>query len=67
MNIMYIKGFYKRQVVVFDFAVRLFTVADKIHFVDGDDNMSDTQQRHDKAVTFRLGLHAVAGVDQNHR
>lgn len=38
---------------------------DEVHLVDGDDHVSDTEERDDEAVSFGLGEDAVAGIDED--
>jgi hypothetical protein len=42
-------------------------VADQIHLVHGEDQRLDTDQRGQRRVPPRLGSHAFARIDQNHR
>ena len=53
--------------LVHDALVDRFVVVDQIHFVDGDDDMRNAQQRGDKGVPLGLRLHTFTGIDQNDR
>nr|GFC87152.1 hypothetical protein [Tanacetum cinerariifolium] len=57
----------KRQVIGLDLLEDLLVEAIEVHLVNGDHDMLDAQQRRDVAVTTGLGLHAVAGIDQDDR
>ena len=47
--------------------VGLLGVVDQVHLVDGDDDASNADQRHQIAVAPRLRQHALSAVDQDHR
>ena len=57
----------KFQVIGLDLLEHRLIEAFEVHLVDGDNDVLDAQQRGDKAVTLGLGLHTVAGVDQDDR
>ncbi len=62
-----VDGFGKLQVVGLDRLEHLLVEALEVHLVDRDDDVLDAQQRGDVAVPAGLGLHAVAGIDQDDR
>ena len=52
--------------IVRDYLVEtLLAVIDKIHLVHGDDDISYTQQTHQKRVAPRLGQHPFPGIYQD--
>ena len=57
----------KRPIVCGDAVEHAFRIVAQIHFVDGDDNVANTEQRHDETVSTGLRQHAIARIDQNHR
>ncbi len=56
----------KVAVVAADLVKRFLAVADQVHFVDRDDDVSNPQEGDDKAMAFGLGENTVAGIDQDH-
>ncbi len=60
-------AFGELQVIRLDLLEYALVKAIDVHLVDGHHDVFDTQQRGDKAVSTGLGLHAVAGVDQDDR
>src|SRR3546814_5084711 len=44
-----------------------FVVADEVHLVHREHDMPDTEQMREEAVAARLGQHALARIDQDHR
>ena len=45
----------------------LLRIADEVDLVDGEHDVADAEQRGDEGVPPRLGQHALARVDQDHR
>ncbi len=52
-------------VLSFDPREGLPRIVDEIHLVHRQDHVPDAEQRHDEAVTARLGEDPLAGVDQD--
>ncbi|KPB96097.1 Uncharacterized protein AC506_1647 [Pseudomonas syringae pv. maculicola str. M6] len=57
----------KLQIIRFDRLEYALVEAVEVHLVDGHNDVLDTQQRGDVAVTTGLGLHAVTRIHQNDR
>ncbi len=57
----------KGQVVGLDLFEDTLVEVLQVHLVDGDHDMPDTQQGRDETVPAGLGLHTVAGIDQDDR
>jgi len=57
----------KGQVVGLDALEHALIEVHQVHLVDGHDDVLDAQQGGDEAVPTGLGLHAVAGVDEDDR
>ena len=53
-------------ILLHDRIEHLLRVADQIHLVDREHDMTNAEQRDDVAVTARLRQHALARVDQDH-
>ena len=50
-----------------DFEEPALLEGDEVHLVDGEDQVTNAQQRADEGVPFGLGQHALARIDQDHR
>ncbi len=66
MEVRQVKPSRKRAVVGADFFVGSFVKINEVHFVDGDDDVTNAQQRHDEAVPFGLSHHPMPRVNQDH-
>ena len=65
MEVGQIKTSRKRAIVGTDFVVGGFVKIDQVHFVDGNDHVTNAQQRHDEAVSLGLSHHAMSGVNKD--